>query len=131
MKLSIIVLYAVISPFLVSGDVTTDCEEWCYAKDKDGKKPKCLENCENFRTECLELCGSTISTSEDFPDEKNNICKKNCECIKKARRAKKLTNKAAKTKKVKKQRKIWEEVVRMLSHEDSGHICDDSKDWRF
>mmetsp|Transcript_23481 Transcript_23481/g.46755 ORF Transcript_23481/g.46755 Transcript_23481/m.46755 type:complete len:127 (+) Transcript_23481:65-445(+) len=126
MKLSIIVLYAVISPFLVSGDVTTDCDEWCDAKDV--KNPKiCAEKCENSRTECLITCGSM-----DLSDEKNSICQKNCECIKKARRAKKLTNKAAKTKKEKKQKKIWEEVIRMLYHVDSsGHICDDSKDWRF
>merc|ERR1719272_2759874 len=120
MKLSTIVLYAVISPYLVGGDVTDccfeSCGDWCVAKGfKHPNFDRCATNCGKRRLACLDLC-DTISedfpNSEDFPEEKNSICQKNCGCV----------DKAAKVYKKRQQ------VVKMLSDVDSsGEMCDDSE----
>eukprot|EP00588_Corethron_pennatum_P014359 CAMPEP_0194279158 /NCGR_PEP_ID=MMETSP0169-20130528/13498_1 /TAXON_ID=218684 /ORGANISM="Corethron pennatum, Strain L29A3" /LENGTH=133 /DNA_ID=CAMNT_0039023531 /DNA_START=23 /DNA_END=424 /DNA_ORIENTATION=- len=132
MKLSSIVLYAVTSPFLVGGGVTiriggdadTDCEEWCEVK---GVKGGCVTDCENRRTQCLDLCGS-------FYDEAHSICKSNCECIAKAAKVFALNyrepNKHENSEERQNRHENWEEIIRMLSHEDSGDVCDDSEDTR-
>merc|ERR1719272_2247108 len=82
MKLSTIVLYAVISPYLVGGDVTIDCEEWCEV-DRNGAprhNPKydiCVSNCGDRRLECQNLCNINSLKKKKV----RKTCQDNCEYI--------------------------------------------------
>merc|ERR1719272_185126 len=108
MKLLIIALFAITTPFLVSVEATMECWEWCEAKSfksakgltESKRKEICVKKCDNRRDECIKVCDNI----DDFPnDKKKQTCQNNCECVDQ----------------VIKVNKKWREVVDMLSHEDS------------
>merc|ERR1719272_2411615 len=80
MKLLIIALHAVTTLFLVSGQDTTACLEWCEAKDVGKRETaKCATNCENRRTKCKNLCALILNKTKQ-----KIACQENCMCVDKA-----------------------------------------------
>merc|ERR1719272_268817 len=115
MKLLIIALFAITTPFLVSVEATMECWEWCEAKSfksakgltESKRKEICVKKCEERVTGCLKVCG-------DFLDENDrSTCKENCRCVDKAAKILDLlkTNR--------------QEVVKQFSQNSDS--CDDSE----